>query len=167
MEYLGHIISTQGVAPNPTKASAVVQWPVPRNSKDVQTFLGMTGYYACFVRNYADLTAPLSDLLKKDYTWKQTEGEQSEFERLNTALTIAPVLVYPDYTCPFSYSTDASDIAVGAVLQQGHENGRQPLQLFSKKLDTAEQNYTVSNHELLAIVLCTVRQQPYLAGGPT
>ena len=76
----------------------------------------MTGYYACFVYNYADLAALLSDLLKKECTWQWTEWEQSAFEGLKTALTTAPVLVYPDFTHPFLYATDASDIAVGAVL---------------------------------------------------
>ena len=66
--------------------------------------------------NYADLAALLSDLLKKDYTWQWTEGEQSAFEGLKTALTTTPILVYPDFTHSFLYTTDASDIEVGAVL---------------------------------------------------
>ena len=76
----------------------------------------MTGYYACFEYGYADLDDLLSDLLKKECTWQWTEWEQSEFEGLKTALTTAPVLVYPDFTHFFSYATDASDIAVSAVL---------------------------------------------------
>ena len=75
----------------------------------------MTGYYAFFVHNYADLAALLSDLFKKDCTWQWIEWEQSAFEGLKSALTIAPVLVYPDFTQPFLYATDPSDIAVGTV----------------------------------------------------
>ena len=157
MEYLGHIISTQGMAPDPTKVSTVAWWPVSYNGKDVQAFLGMTGYYECFVCNHADLAAPLSDLLKKECTWQWIEWEQSAFEGLKTALTTEPVSVYSYFTHAFSYAMDALDIEVRTLLQQDHSNGPQPLQFFSKKLNSAEKNYTVGNCELLAIVLCIVK----------
>ena len=116
MEYLGYIISTQEVATGSIKVSAVVQWPVPRNAKDVQTFLGITGYYARFVHSYAGLAAPLGEQLNKECTWQWIEREQLAFEGLKIALTMAPVLVYPDYTHPFLFTTAASNISVGAVL---------------------------------------------------
>ena len=82
----------------------------------MSNFLGMTGRYAYFVCNYADLAAPLSDLLQKECTWQWTEWEQAAFEGLKAALTIAPVLVYPGFTHPFSYAMDVYDITVGDVL---------------------------------------------------
>ena len=76
----------------------------------------MTGYYAHFVRNYADLDASLSDLLKKEYTWQWIERDQSAIKGFKTAPTSAPVLVYHDFTRPFSYAMDASDIEISTVL---------------------------------------------------
>lgn len=128
VEYLGHVVSGRGVEPEPSKIHAMVQWPTPTSSKDLKAFLGLTGFYRKFVKNYATITAPLTSLLGKDaFEWSLTA--QSAFEQLKNAMTSAPVLALPDFNEPFIIETDASGIGMGVVLmQKGH-----PLAFFSKQ----------------------------------
>lgn len=82
LNYLGHIISTEGVKPDPDKLAAVREWPLSKSVKQVRAFMGLTGYYRRFISHYAQITSPLSELLKE-------------------ALSSAPVLAYPDFSLPF------------------------------------------------------------------
>lgn len=128
VEYLGHLISDGFLKADPTKLEAMTAWPKPKNIKQLQGFLGLTGYYRRFIAHYALIAAPLTDLLKKDaFAWSP-EAEES-FRELKEAMTSASVLRLPDFDCPFCVET-ASDTGIGAVLLQENH----PIAYFSKKL---------------------------------
>lgn len=115
IDCLGHAISSQGLAVDPAKIEVIKNWPVPRSIKEVRSFLGLAGYYRRFVRQYASVAGPLTDLLKKDAIgW--TERQQHAFEALKSALGSAPVSSLPDFSKEFHVETDASGIGAGAVL---------------------------------------------------
>jgi RNase H-like domain found in reverse transcriptase/Reverse transcriptase (RNA-dependent DNA polymerase)/Integrase zinc binding domain/Chromo (CHRromatin Organisation MOdifier) domain/Retroviral aspartyl protease len=166
IEFLGHTISKEGVAMNNDKVQAILEWPELKNVPDLQSFLGLSGFYRRYVKDYARITAPLSDLTKHDrqYNWDQPQREA--FERLKSAITSAPVLILPDPTKPFIITTDASQYAIGAVLSQDQGNGPQPVAFISRKLSAAEQNYPVHEQELLALIYALKQWRHYLIGAP-
>lgn len=124
------MISKDGVSTDPTKVQVVKDWPIPTNVKQVRGFLGLTGYYRKFIKNYGIISRSLTDLLKKNIVFVWTPTNQEAFQQLQTALITAPVLALPDFNKPFTVETDASNVSIGAVLmQQGH-----PIAYLSKAL---------------------------------
>lgn len=115
LEYLGHIISSQGVATDPKKIETVANWPSPTDACQLRGFLGLAGYYSKFIKNYGLLSRPLTDLLKKDTLFHWTPQLQLSFDTLKQALNSAPVLVLPDFTKSFTVETDASATGIGVV----------------------------------------------------
>ncbi|CAI5484512.1 unnamed protein product [Closterium sp. Yama58-4] len=167
VQFLGHMVSAEGVHVDPRKIEAVKKWKVPENVKELQQFLGFANYYNRFVPQYAKIAAPLTDLLKKDTPFKWDTPHQQAMEQLQTALTTAPVLILPDPDKDYVVEADASDQAVGAVLMQDHGNGLQPIAYLSKKLHGAELNYPIHDKEALAIVVAFKAWRCYLEGAKT
>jgi hypothetical protein len=159
IEYLGHIVSDEGVGPDPSKISAMKDWPVPTNVKQLRGFLGLTGFYRKFVKNYAAIATPLTALLKHDsFMW--TEQAQVAFDSLKNAMSSAPVLALPNFAEPFIIETDASGSGMGAVLIQGNH----PICYYSKQFCPRMLHASTYVRELCAITSAVKKWRTYLLG---
>ena len=165
--YLGHVVGNGLIKPEVSKIQAVQSFAVPQSKRQVRAFLGLTGYYRRFIPGYAEIAAPLTDLTKKcaPNSVKWTNSCDTAFVTLKKLLCSPPVLRSPDFTKPFVLQTDASDIAVGAVLSQQDESGHDhPVAYFSRKLLPREVRYSTVEKECLAIRLATHAFRVYLLG---
>ncbi|KAK8919251.1 hypothetical protein KSP39_PZI022114 [Platanthera zijinensis] len=159
VEYLGHLVSADGVKADPRKIESMISWPRPLTIRALRGFLGLTGYYRRFVRDYGKIARPLTQLLQKDaFSW-QDEAETA-FQALKRAMTTTPVLTLPDFTQEFVVETDASGVGVGAVLMQG---GR-PIAFYSKALAPRTLGLSVYEKEMLAVIHAVALWRPYLLG---
>ncbi len=166
VEFLGHTVSRDGVHASDDKVKTVREWPVPRNVREVRSFLGLCSYYRKFVKDFALVARPINALVKKYVTFLWTEECQTAFESLKDALTTAPVLAYPDVDKMFILATDASKESVGAVLSQMHDGVEKPVAYYSKTLNLHEQRYCITRKEMVAVVYATRKFKPYLWGRP-
>ncbi|CAI7738841.1 unnamed protein product [Closterium sp. NIES-53] len=167
VQFLGHMVSAQGVHVDPKKIEAVRTWKTPENVKELHQFLGFANYYNRFVPQYAKIATPLTNLLKKNTPFKWEDVHQQAMEQLKTALTSAPVLILPDLEKDCVIEADASDQAVGAVLMQDQGKGLQPIAYLSNKLHGAELNYPIHDKEALAIITAFKIRRCYLKGRKT
>ena len=158
ISYLGHVISSAGVATDPSKISDVQNWPVPQDIKQLRSFLGLAGYYRKFVQNFAVIARPLTDLLKKGTLFVWSSSHSSAFDALKAALVSAPVLALPDFSKPFQIQTDACDTGVGAVLMQDNH----PLAFVSKALGPRSRGLSTYEKEYLAILVAVDQWRSYL-----
>ena len=166
VEFLGHYVGEHGLRVMEDKLQAVIDWPTPKTVREVRAFLGLTGFYRKFIRNYSSIALPLTALTRTvsggPFSWGVTQ--ERAFTELKRSLQSAPVLVLPDPKLPYVLHTDASGFAVGAVLQQDQGKGLQPIAFLSKKMSDAETRYPVHEQELLAIVHSLYQLRHYLIG---
>lgn len=159
MVFLGHVVTSQGVQVEQEKVSAVQSWPIPSNVKEVWGFLGLTGYYRRFVRNYGIIARSLTTLTKKDgFVWSK-EAEIA-FHTLKQALLTTPVLRLPDFSKLFVVECDASSDGVGAILSRNEH----PVAYFSKGFSPSNRVKSAYDRELLALVLEVHKWNHYLLG---
>jgi hypothetical protein len=150
---------------DPEKIQAVAEWPRPETAKEVQSFLGMVNFYRRFIQGFSGVAMPLTNLTKKSEPWVWSSLCESAFQRLKKAITTEPVLRIADPELPYVLQTDASDFAIGAVLlQKVTDGGFGTIAYYSRKLVSAERNYTVHDKELLAIVSAFEHWRHYLVG---
>ena len=161
--YLGHIFSASGIQPDPSKVHAVQAWPTPVDVTTLRQFLGLASYYRRYVQNFADIAAPLHALTQKGVPFHWTTAHDDAFSHLKSVLTQAPILTYPDFstTAPtFLLQTDASDVGLGAVLEQGGH----VIAYASRALTKSESNYSAIQKECLAVVFGMKQFRHYLLG---
>lgn len=155
VKFLGYRVSSEGTEPLPQKFDAIKKFPRPDTVKQLRQFLGMINFYRRFIPNAAQLQAPLNDLLQGNVKGKVpvqwTEETEAAFEKTKNSLASATLLAHPVMICPLAIFTDASDIALGASLQQLVDGDWQPLAFFSRKLNSTERKYATYDRELLGI----------------
>uniref|UniRef100_A0A8C5PY86 ribonuclease H n=1 Tax=Leptobrachium leishanense TaxID=445787 RepID=A0A8C5PY86_9ANUR len=153
IEFLGYILSPGHVEMDEAKVKAILDWPTPKDKKAVQQFMGFANFYRRFIRSFSHLSAPITSLTKKDVRFQWSAEAQQAFERLKKSFTQAPVLKQPEAHLPYYLETDASDIALGAILSQrsGDKKLLHPVAFYSRRLNSAERNYNIGEKELLAI----------------
>ena len=175
VKYVGHIVSTEGLQPDPAKIEKVLNWPQPKTPEEVRKFLGFIGYYRKFIKDFAKIARPLNDLMppshqpkkKKKPTsdWNWTSKHQESFDLLKTAVSTPPVLGFPDFNEPFELHTDACGTGLGAVLYQHQDGANRVISYASRSLSKAERNYPAHKLEFLALKWAiTEKYKDYLLG---
>ena len=164
VNYLGHVVSPNGIKPDPTKVEALQQLEPPTDVRGIRSFIGMTGYYRRFIPNYAKIAKPLTELTKKNRIFCWTEECQNSFETLRQALMEAPILAFPDISKPYKLYTDACGYAIGGVLVQETDMGERVIQYLSHQLNETQQRWPIIEKEAYAIVYCVQKFRPYLLG---
>ena len=164
VSYLGHVISEDGVRPDPKKIESIENFPTPKTTKQLKGFLGLAGYYRRFVPQFSKIAAPLHKLLKKDAKYEWEEEQENAFQSLKLKLMSQPILQYPDFSREFILTTDASNEGAGAILSQGEIGKDRPIAYASRSFNKSEKNYSTVEKELAAIVWGIKYFRPYLYG---
>lgn len=163
VKYLGYVIGHGGIQTDPEKVASIAKWPVPKTIKQVRGFLGLASWYRRFIENFSSLTFPITETLSTKRRFKWTPEANSAFEEVKKRLTTAPVLANPDFKEKFYLHCDASDYGIGAVLVQFDGDGEErPIAFMSKKLNTSQRNYSVTERECLAAIEAIKRFRCYL-----
>ena len=164
IEYLGYVISGDGIKPSPRKLAAILDAPAPRSVAEVQSFLGLVTYYCRFVKNFSSVLAPLYDLLKKGAKFKWSSVEANAFDTVKEMLAKSDLLANFDGEHEVIVEVDASPVGVGCVLIQEMNGCSRPVYFASKKLSAAELNYSQLDKEALALVYAVTKFKYFLLG---
>jgi len=160
VQFLGHVISAQGIAVDPAKVEAVVKWESPKLATKIRSFMGLAGYYRRFIEGFSKIVAPLTLLTQKDQPFTWTDKCEESFQELNRRLTSASILVIPEVGKPFEVYCDASHLELGCVLMQE----KKAVAYASRQLKVHERNYPTHDLELAAIVFSLKIWRHYLYG---
>lgn len=160
-EFLGHILTPKGVKPNPKKIDIIQKLKLPVTQKQIKSFLGITGFFRKFIKDYSKIAFPMIKYLRKNMRVNTSDPSYIlAFEKLKEIITNPPILRYPNFNKRFKLITDASNYSIGAVLtQEGH-----PISFASRTLNDHERNYSTIEKELLAIVWGVKYYRPYIFG---
>ncbi|MCP4254324.1 MAG: DDE-type integrase/transposase/recombinase, partial [Candidatus Scalindua sp.] len=165
--YLGYRVGQGQVLPPNAKVESILSFPTPSSKREIQRYMGMIGYYRRFIINFSELTAPLTDLLRKDTKFSWSPKCEEAFTATKNILSTYPVLRAPDFNQTFSLAVDASNAGVGAVLlQEDQSKVLHPICYYSKKLNSAQCNYSVIEKELLALILSLQYFGVYIQSAP-
>jgi hypothetical protein len=166
IEYLGLIISEGEICIDSVKVAGVMEWPIPKSKKEVQSFLGFVNFYCRFIKGFSHHAKPLFELTKKDWKWSWVEAEQEAFDEIKNRITSSPILCFADDSKAFRIEADSLDYATGGVLfQQSSDNLKwHPIAFYSKLLNTIEHNYDIHDKEMLAVMRALEEWQHFLEG---
>ena len=164
VKYLGHLVSAAGVRTSPEYNEAVRSFARPTTARQVKQFIGLTGYYRRFILGYAELAAPLFPLVDEKIPFKWNADAERAFTNLKEKLMSPPILAHPDYSKSFTIQTDASSIAIGAILSQTIDGKDHIVDSVSRILNTAERNYSATDRECLAVVWAVEKFRHYVYG---
>ena len=163
VEFLGVIIDPKGVKMQKEKVEGVLNWPTPKNVKEVQKFLELANYYRMFIKNFTKIATPLHVLVRKEQKWKWEKEQEEVFGKLKKVFTIEPILAIPDIDREMRVEADASDYTTGGVLSTKCKDSKwRPVAFISKLLNTTERNYEIHNKEILAVIRCLKAWRHYL-----
>jgi hypothetical protein len=163
--FLGLIVGVDGIKVDPEKVKAIVEWDTPRTLTDVRAFLGFSGFYRCFVRDYSKIIRPMILLTKKGTVFDWDLACQEAFDQIKSLMVEAPILQHFDPTRTCFVECDASDYVTSGILSQKDSGGiLHPVAFFSRKMLPAECNYEIYDKELMAIVRCFKEWRPDLEG---
>ena len=165
LRYLGYVIGNGVIRVDMDKVSAISDLKPPTTQRELRRFLGLTGWYRRFIPNYAEIAVPLTDLTSKSKVFAWNENAQLAFDILKQKLTSAPLLITPNFDREFIIQCDASNFGVGGVLaQEDDDQVEKPIAYFSHKLNRAQKNYSITELECLAAVLCVKKFREYVEG---
>ncbi len=164
LKFLGHIWTRDGIKPDSTKVEVMQNFPAPTSVTEVRRWLGLSGYYRRFVKDYSKLAHPLTELTKKDVPFEWTPGAQEAMDKIKTALLEQAVLYYPRLDREFVLNTDASKHSISSILSQKDDEGvLRPVAFFSMKLSPAQQVWDINSKEAFALVM-SIRLHRHLIG---
>ena len=152
--FCGYVVGREGITMAEEKVQEVLQWPTPRTKKEVQSFLGFANFYRRFIKDYSKVTRPLHELTTDRVLWEWNEMCKIAFNTLKSKFGQRPILATFDPSLPKMIETDASDLAIGAVLSQFEHKKWYLLDCISRKFQPAELNYDVHDKEMVSIVYC-------------
>ena len=152
LTFLGHIISAEGVKPDPRKVEASTKMPIPTNKTELQQFMGVVNYLGKFIPRLSDETAPLRELVKKDVEVVMLKPQTKAFQRLQSLITTVPILHYYDPNLPTQLHTESNLIGLGAMIEQSLNGEWHPIAFASRSLDKSEQNCVSIECETLSVV---------------
>ena len=153
VKYLGHLVTSEGVKPDPSRVEAIAKWELPKSVKDLRSFVQLVNYYRNYIKNFAKIAAPLYNLMKKDTDYVMGEEEIDAFNQLRNALISDQILKRPDWNLPFILQTDASIKGLGVVLTQRDQDGNERVIGYaSRSLSQEEKPWGTHEWEALALI---------------
>jgi len=164
VEFLGYVVTTEGIRADPAKIKALQEYPKPETVKQVQSFLGTINFNRQFIEGFSKMALPLTEITKKEIGYRWGTPQENAFQQLKQACVSLPVLRTFEPGQPIRIETDASDTAMGACLRQQFDKKWHPIAYYSKKLTDTEQNYDIHDKELLAIVAAFEQWRVYAEG---
>ncbi|XP_025269887.1 uncharacterized protein LOC105256474 [Camponotus floridanus] len=154
----------EGLKVDPDKTAPIVEYPPPKNIKQLRRFIGMASLYRRFIPQCATRLEPLTRFLRKNFSWEWGDEQKSAFESIKSCITSPPTLSCPNFELPFTLQTDASSVGLGAVLTQESEGVEHVIAFASRALSEAEKEYSTTEQECLAVVWSIKKFRPYLEG---
>lgn len=163
--FLGHVVSTEGVKPNPSNIAKIVDWPKPKSEKQIRQFVALGSYYRRFVKDFATIVRPMVELTKKGKKFIWDAACDRSFELVKKALISSDVMGYPlNEAGEFILDVDASDVGIGGILHQVQGERERVIAYASRSMNKAERNYCITEKELLAVRFFIEYFRQYLLG---